>query len=120
MNPALSDAKILADLGRRIARIRVERNLTQAQLATEAGLSMSTIVRLERGNSTQLTNLVRVLRVLDLLQNLNALVPEPLSSPLKLLEARDNVRRRASTSRKTPPPPTPWTWGDERPPGATP
>jgi len=114
----LSDAAILSRLGDRILRQRLARNLTQEALAKEAGVSKRTVLRLESGASTQLTNLVRVLRVLDLHGNLDSLVPMPLPSPIEQLRAQRKQRSRASGSRGrsrdsgTKNPPT-WTWGDE-------
>lgn len=109
----LTDQRILAELGDRLARHRLDRNLTQAQLAREAGVSKRTIIRLENGESSQLTNLVRVLRALGILGNLEVLVPAPLASPLAQLRSRSRERRRASPAAGKPGPTTRWTWGDE-------
>jgi putative transcriptional regulator len=108
-----SDSRVLAELGERLARRRLDRNLTQAQLAREAGVSKRTLLRLEQGQSSQLTNFVRVLRALQLLDELIAVVPSPLASPLAQLATRRRERRRASPARKANAPKTPWTWGDE-------
>lgn len=54
-----TDAAVLAELGDRLSRRRLQRNLTQAQLAREAGVSKRTVIRLERGESSQVTNLIR-------------------------------------------------------------
>ena len=70
-------------LGQRIARYRLNRNMTQSALAGEAGVSLPTVQRLEGGHSTQATNLIRVLRALRLLGNLDNLVPEPVATALK-------------------------------------
>jgi len=91
-----SDEAVLAALGERLARRRLRRDLTQQQLADEAGVSRRTVVRLEAGESTQLTNLVRVLRVLGLIEDLAALAPEPGPSPLEQLRNRGRERKRAS------------------------
>ncbi len=101
-------------LGERIAQQRLARNLTQAQIARESGLSKRTIVRLEQGESSQVMNLVRVLRVLGLIQNLEHLVPAPLASPIEALKATRRVRRRAAPSRKTNDrgPANGWTWAE--------
>ena len=103
----------MAELGARLARERLGRNWTQADLAHEAGVSLSTVRRLESGGSSQLANLVRILRALDLLANLDALVPEPTRRPLDELERQGKERQRASKKRSTPAP-KPWAWGDER------
>jgi len=72
----LSDDAILEALGNRIARRRLSRQITQAALAEEAGLSKRTVERIEAGGTSQLLSLIRVLRVLDLLSGLDLLVPD--------------------------------------------
>jgi len=108
-----SDEAILKELGRRIARYRLNRNLTQGALATEAGVSTRTLHRVEHGNSTHLSNLIRLLRALDLLENLEALVPQPALSPIQQLKMSGKRRRRASSRSGQPGKHRPWTWGDE-------
>ncbi len=108
----VSDEVALAELGRRIAQHRLNRNLTQAELARESGVSRSTVARLEQGESTQATNLIRILRVLDLLPNLEALIPEPGVSPLQQLKLRGKSRQRASRASDEEVQ-EPWSWGDE-------
>ena len=44
-----TDKAVLAELGERLTQIRLERNLTQVQLAVEAGVAKSTVQRLEAG-----------------------------------------------------------------------
>lgn len=83
-------------LGQRIAQHRLEQNRTQAELAHEAGVSKRTIERLEGGESIHTTNLIRVLRVLGLLANLNELVPALVPSPLEALRSMEKRRKRAS------------------------
>lgn len=109
----MTDSAVLAELGDRISRLRLQRNLTQAQLAREAGVSKRTLIRLENGESSQVTNLIRVIRALGLLGNLDALVPQPLVSPIDQLRSRAKERRRASPGAKKGGPSTKWTWGDE-------
>jgi putative transcriptional regulator len=112
-----TDRRVLAELGDRLARQRLNRNLTQEQLAQEAGVSKRTVVRLENGQSSQLTNLIRILRALGLLGSLDTLVPAPLASPIEALKAKARQRRRASPSRNKPKPSSEWTWGDDKPAG---
>ncbi|MCL4722105.1 MAG: helix-turn-helix domain-containing protein [Gammaproteobacteria bacterium] len=94
-----SDETVLAELGRRLARYRLDRNLSQAELARSAGVSKRTVERLESGASSQLGNFLRVCRALDLLPRLDALLPPPLPSPMEQLRLGGRQRRRASASR---------------------
>jgi transcriptional regulator with XRE-family HTH domain len=109
-----SDAACLQELGERLARLRLNRNQTQAALAREAGVSLRTVVRMEQGESVQLTNLLRVLRALGLLENLEVLIPEPAESPLQQLKRQGRIRRRASSHRESAEPAEDaWSWGEE-------
>jgi transcriptional regulator with XRE-family HTH domain len=110
-----SDTAVLGELGQRLARWRLERNLSQAAFAKEAGVGARTVQRLEAGESVQLTNLVRVLRALGLLDALDRLVPEPPPSPIDRLRTAGRERQRAgrSAARSEPARPAPWAWGDE-------
>jgi putative transcriptional regulator len=113
-----SDKAALAELGARLTRLRLDRNLSQDDLAREAGLSKRTLHRMEHGQSAQLTNWLRVLRALGLLGNLDQFLPAPAPSPIQQLKLQGRLRRRASSSSSssTPTPPgkgKPWTWGDE-------
>lgn len=103
-----------------MAQVRLEKNLTQAQLALQAGISKRTVERLEAGRAgTQLSAFIRVCRVLELLERLENLVPETAPSPMTQLKLGGRKRRRAS-SPTTPgavnePAPSAgtWTWGDK-------
>ncbi|MFI5282996.1 MAG: helix-turn-helix transcriptional regulator [Candidatus Dormibacterales bacterium] len=110
-----TDLAVLDELGRRIARARLERNLTQAQLAAKAGVGRATLQRLESGQDSELSTLIRTLRALGLLELLDRLVPEPPLSPIELLKLQGRERRRARSRVDSPtsPPAPPWRWGDE-------
>ena len=108
------DAVILRELGSRLARMRLESNYTQAALAEQSGVSKRTLERMEAGGSTQLVNLVRVCRALDLLDRFEALIPEPLVSPVAQLKLLDKRRQRATAKPSVTPTPTPrWEWGEK-------
>jgi len=111
-----TDPAVLDELGRRLARARLERNLTQAQLAAQAGLGRATLQRLESGQDSELSTLIRTLRALGLLELLDRLVPDPPPSPIELLKLQGKERRRARARVDRPPsaPAAPWRWGDER------
>jgi transcriptional regulator with XRE-family HTH domain len=109
-----TDEAVLSELGKRFAQVRLERNLTQTQLSVQAGVSKSTVQRLESGSvATQLSGFIRVCRVLDLIERFDLLVPEPVPSPVEQLKLRGRTRQRASAKRKTKASPKKWQWGDE-------
>ena len=58
-----------ADLGRTIAEARVERGMTQAELARRSQMDRTYLTRLERGQTVQQVN-----RALDLLRTLGVSV----------------------------------------------
>ena len=107
-----SDDAVLTELGARLERARLDVDMTQARLAEEAGVSKSTVERLEKGSSVQLSNLIRILRVLGLLKNLDDLVPAVGPRPVELLDMQGKQRQRASGRRKHAADGD-WTWRDE-------
>jgi transcriptional regulator with XRE-family HTH domain len=106
-----TDEAILAELGERLSSARLSRDLTQAQLAKEAGVSKRTVERMEAGRSTQLTSFIRVLRTLGLLDRLDSLLPPAQPSPMDLLRRAGKAPQRATGKR--PGSDKPWSWGDE-------
>ncbi len=108
-----ADDTVLAELGGRIARVRLERNFSQAQLANEAGVSKRTVERLEAGAGAQLSGFVRVCRALNLLERFDAFVPEPVPSPVAQLKLQGKQRRRASTVKPVKAAGKKWQWGNE-------
>ena len=110
----ISDDAAIKELGHRITQYRLNRNLTQSALAEEAGVSKRTLHRVEHGESTHLTNMIRILRALDLLENLESLIPEPATSPIQQVKMQGKKRKRASSPSEKPEPNSPWSWGDEK------
>ncbi|MFQ5416637.1 MAG: helix-turn-helix domain-containing protein [Myxococcota bacterium] len=101
-------------LSRRLVQHRLNRNLTQVDLARAAGISRRTLARLENGEPTQLENFLRTLIALGLEEGLNRLVPDVPESPIQQLERSGRTRKRATGRRKPRPRASePWSWGDE-------
>ncbi len=112
-----TDAVVLAELGRRLERTRLEQNLSQEQVAHEAGVSRATIERAEAGSPIKSNSLVRVLRALGRLEALDQLVPEPLPNPVERRKLQGRQRRRARARADRGEERGPWRWGDEPGPG---
>jgi transcriptional regulator with XRE-family HTH domain len=109
----LTDDTILKLIGERVAGLRLAANLTQQQLAQQAGLGVRTVQRLELGAAaTHLSGFLRVCRVLGLLERFELLLPAPPPSPMTQLQLQGRQRRRASGRRKPRATTTRWTWGE--------
>jgi len=113
ITPQLTDVAILTEIGERIAHRRIEAGWTQHALASAAGLGKRTVERLEAGGATELVSFIKALRALELLGNLDVLLPRSELSPMALVELRGRerkrVRPRKSTAAETR---TPWQWGE--------
>lgn len=97
-----SDAEILRELGARLRAYRLQQNIPVADLARRAGLSKTTLTKLESGADFRLGTLLAVLRVLGRLDALDAFLPPPVVSPLNLMrETVGHPRRRASRTRSS-------------------
>jgi transcriptional regulator with XRE-family HTH domain len=108
----LTDEAILAEMGERIARRRLELRLTQAALAREAGVAKRTLERVEAGATAQLTTIIRIFRVLDLLPILDQLLPKANPGPIEAITGKSSVRKRASSKRREATGKKAWTWDD--------
>ena len=101
-------------LSKRLVQHRLNRNLTQVDLAAAAGISRRTLARLEAGEPTQLENFLRTLIALGLQDGLERLVPGVPESPIQQLERAGRRRKRATGRRKQRAGDSePWTWDDE-------
>ena len=99
---ALTDKMILSKIGESIRRQRLERNISQKELATAAGASTSSVSAIERGESVSLKTLIPLLRALDALHMLSEFLKEPEISPIayaRQLETQKS-RKRASAARR--------------------
>jgi putative transcriptional regulator len=96
---ALADPAIIKELSGSIRRMRLRKNLSQAQLAAMSGINRITISRLEAGRAATLLTFVQVLRALDKLDVLNVFKEEPEISPIRLLKEQEHQRQKASPRR---------------------
>jgi len=104
---------VLAELGRRISRRRLDLGMTQAAAAGEAGLSKRTVEHIESGDDIRVTSLIRYLNVLDLIDGLNSIVPETEPRPMEVLRMKGMERQRAS-SKQSQKLREEWHWGNQQ------
>jgi transcriptional regulator with XRE-family HTH domain len=113
ISPLLTDDAILAELGERMARRRIDLQLTQADVAEQAGIAKRTVERIEAGASAQMSSIIRILRVLELLPDLDTIIPEVAARPMDLLLRKGKLRQRATSRNRADRPEQPWSWDDE-------
>jgi len=114
MNSKMTDEALMRLVGERLSGLRLARNLTQKQLAEQAGLGLRTVQRLELGAAaTQLSGFIRVCRVLGLVENLEAFIPQPAVSPMAQLQQQGRKRQRATGRKAAVGTPKKWTWGEQ-------
>ena len=109
----LIDDVVIEELGKRLQERRFVENLSQAELAENSGVSKRTVERIESGKSIQLSNLIRILRALDLLSSLDVAIPESVERPMDLMKLRGKSRQRVSRAKKLHKSKSEWQWGDE-------
>ncbi len=95
---SLSDKYIEQELGNRLKARRLQKNITQKELAEATTLSLNSIKSLEAGRG-KLSSLIAVLRELDALDHLDNFIPEISISPVQLAKMQGQVRKRASGER---------------------
>lgn len=94
-----SNEAVVKLMGQRLERLRLQANITQADLAASAGISLGTVKRAEGGRGLSLLNLVALLRALGKLSALDSFLPEPPLDPLAVRDNKGRYRQRASGKR---------------------
>lgn len=92
----LSDEALLHEIGQRVQRYRLNRNMTQITVARLSGSSRNTVQALESGKGINLHSFMRILRALDALDDFDAFLPDPGFSPLQAAKMMGRTRQRAS------------------------
>jgi transcriptional regulator with XRE-family HTH domain len=82
-----------AGLGERIRRLRLARNMDQRTTAEKAGVSEKALRNLETGRGSTVETLLRTLKALDSLRDMELLAAEPTIDPLALLRSAKPQRR---------------------------
>lgn len=113
LQKTLTDGIILAEVGKRLALMRIGLSLTQGDLALRAGIAKRTLERIEAGRPVQTSNLIRIFKELGLLETLDSLLPETGPRPYDLLKLKGKSRKRVSPSSVGEKQEKKWTWGDE-------
>ncbi len=102
---------ILKELGERIKKYRISMNMTQSELVKKSGVSLSTLVRIENGEDTKLSNLIKIMLVLNISENIDMLIPEEKSDYKAIFEEKKSRKRvRKKNIGKN----SDWVWGEDK------
>ena len=111
------ESEILKEFSKRLAKLRRAQGFTQTELAERAGIGVATLRRIEGGQDSQFETWIKILKALDRISALNALLPENFNSPMSEAlagKSRKSVgKTRASALSVSEPSPSGVIWGDE-------
>jgi len=112
-----TSSKHIAILGEKLERHRLLQNISQADLAGKAGISVRTLRRIESGQGGSMDSFIRLLMALDIDGNLAVLIPDSTVRPMERARQAKTERLRASSTGKSAKTSdagkTGWVWGDE-------
>ena len=95
----MTASALAEEMGERLKRARLNRDLTQSEVATLAGITRKTVLNAEKGK-VQLEVLLAIMIVLDLTDQLDLFLPSQTISPLQLAKLQGKKRQRASGLRR--------------------
>lgn len=90
----LADLDIAKRIGANLKSIRLKQNITQSNLAEAAGISLSTLKKIESGDICSFDSFLRLLRTLGKLEVLQPLVEEEQLTPNEYWEFINNAKRK--------------------------
>lgn len=95
-----SPKALAAEIGSRIRQARLNANLTQQEVADQAGVSRKAIAGAESGK-VQLETLLAIMTALQLTSQLDAFLPNQPLSPIQLAKLHGKTRQKAGGQRKS-------------------
>jgi DNA-binding XRE family transcriptional regulator len=94
-----SASALTEELGERLKQARLNRNMTQSELARLAGVARKTVLNAEKGKA-QLEIFIAIMIALELTGQLDLFLPKQEISPLQLAKLQGRKRQRASGQRR--------------------
>ncbi len=81
-----TNLELQQDIGNKLRKLRLKRNMPRQVLADEAGISIGSVVQAEAGKDIRLSTLLSILRVLGGLDRAVNLIPSITLSPLEIID----------------------------------
>jgi transcriptional regulator with XRE-family HTH domain len=94
----LTNDEILTEMGSRLRARRLDRNVSVDAAAEAIGVNRKTILEIENGGDIRLGSLLKLLRYMNLLGVLDAVLPDTLPGS-EAFSKRGQVRQRAAGTR---------------------
>jgi transcriptional regulator with XRE-family HTH domain len=94
-----TEPEIRAELGSRLADLRIAKGLSQSELAAKAAIGVATLQRFEQGEGTTISNFIRLLTAVGKVEDLGALL-QSKTLTINALEQRHALTGRKRVSRK--------------------
>lgn len=100
---SLSDTEISKRIGEKIRGSRLKQNITQSSLASDSGISISSLKKIESGEIKSFDSLLRVLRTAGMLDDIRKVAEPAGMSPTEYYEfvnsRKKHIRKRAHCQR---------------------
>ena len=89
-----TNAQIISRMGYNCKRYRIAANLTQQELAVNAGVGVATVKNFENGKLRNVTldSLLRMMRAIGILEQIESVLPELPVSPFEMEEIQKKLR----------------------------
>ncbi len=95
----MTDEQIGKEFGQRIKSLRLRKNWSQQEISEFTGLSINAIKSVEGGKG-KIQSLIKILRALKSLDQLDGFLPDPGPSPKQWIKLKGSARVRATGTRK--------------------
>ncbi len=105
---SMSDKSLSKMIGMFVKNHRLQQNITQDDVAKNAGISRSTLSLLERGETVTISTLLQVLRILDLLNVMETFRVQKQISPIELAKLEQQKRQRSRNKKNDKQPESDW------------
>ena len=89
----MSNVEIIEDIANKIKRKRLAMNLSQEELSKKTGISVHAISNIENGKSFSLDNLIKIMRALNCINNLENIIPVVLYDPYLALDKKEEKKK---------------------------
>jgi transcriptional regulator with XRE-family HTH domain len=95
-----SPTELQVELGSRLRALRIDRGLSQKDLASKAGLGRRAIVDLENGAGSSVATLVKALHAMGAADVIGKIAPQATVSPIAVFHGNKERRRIGRPRRK--------------------